>query len=244
MDLRKRTIGAIVYPAFLAAVGTIVVNVLIIFFVPKFAELFKKLRDRGELPFITDWLLWTSENMRTWGLLILAALVAAAWFARRWLRTEDGKRWGDRLPVVGAIFRQLAVARFCRVLGTLLHNGVPILRSLEIASDATANRVLSAAIQDATENISAGQPLAAPLAESGQFPVIVVEMIGVAEQANTLETVLLDIADGLERRTWRRLDLAVRMLEPVLLLVIASVVLVVVIALLLPVLKMSTTLGS
>jgi len=247
-DLRKRTVGAIVYPAFLAVVGTIVVNVLIIFFVPKFAELFEKLRDRGELPFITDWLLWISENMRTWGLLILAALVAAAWFARRWLRTEEGKHWGDRvklrMPVVGAIFRQLAVARFCRVLGTLLHNGVPILRSLEIASDATANRVLSAAIQDATENISAGQPLAAPLAESGQFPVTVVEMIGVAEQANTLETVLVDIADGLERRTWRRLDLAVRMLEPVLLLVIAAVVLLVVVALLLPVLKMSTTLGS
>jgi general secretion pathway protein F/type IV pilus assembly protein PilC len=161
------------------------------------------------------------------------------------MKTEPGKLFWDRaklrIPAAGIIFRQLAVARFCRVLGTLLKNGVPIIRSLEIASDATANRVLAVAIQDATENISAGQPLAQPLGASGQFPVTVVEMIAVAEQANTLETVLLDISDGLERRTWRRLDLVVRMLEPVLLLLIAGMVLVVVIALLLPVLKMSTT---
>jgi general secretion pathway protein F/type IV pilus assembly protein PilC len=244
-DLKKRTIGAIVYPAFLAVVGTIIVNVLIIFFVPKFAELFAKLRERGELPWITDALLWTSAKMRLWGPLVLVALVVGAWLLVRWMQTEAGKLFWDRfklhIPAAGVIFRQLAVARFCRVLGTLLKNGVPIIRSLGIASDATANRVLSVAIQDATENISAGQSLAQPLGASGQFPVTVVEMIAVAEQANTLETVLLDISDGLERRTWRRLDLVVRMLEPVLLLVIASMVLVVVIALLLPVLKMSTT---
>ena len=125
------------------------------------------------------------------------------------------------------------------MLGTLLHNGVPILRSLEISSDATGNRVLAAAIGEATENISAGQSLAGPLAASGHFPPAVVEMIAVAEQANNLENVLLDIADSLERRTWRQLDLAVRLLEPILLAVLAGMVLVLVIALLLPVLKMS-----
>jgi general secretion pathway protein F len=244
-DLKKRTLGAVVYPAFLAVVGTIIVNVLIIFFVPKFAELFARLRERGELPMITDALLWTSETMRVWGLLVLAVLVGGGWLLVQWMKTESGKLFWDRaklrIPAAGIIFRQLAVARFCRVLGTLLKNGVPIIRSLGIASDATANRVLAVAIQDATENISAGQPLAQPLGASGQFPPTVVEMIAVAEQANTLESVLLDIADGLERRTWRRLDLVVRMLEPVLLLLIAGMVLVVVIALLLPVLKMSTT---
>ena len=244
-DLKKRTLGAVVYPAFLAVVGTIVVNILIIFFVPKFAELFARLRERGELPWITDALLWTSEKMRLWGPLVLVAAAVGVWLLVRWMQTEGGKFFWDRLklriPAAGIIFRQLAVARFCRVLGTLLKNGVPIIRSLGIASDATANRVLSVAIQDATENISAGQSLAQPLGQSGQFPVTVVEMIAVAEQANTLETVLLDISDGLERRTWRRLDLVVRMLEPVLLLLIAGMVLVVVVALLLPVLKMSTT---
>ena len=244
-DLKKRTIGAIIYPVFLMVVGTIIVNVLVVFFVPRFAELFSRLRERGELPVVTDMLLWLSQQMRIWGIPLLAMAALAAWLLRRWLRTEKGRLWWDatriRLPMAGTIFLHLAVARFCRVLGTLLHNGVPIIRSLQIASDATANRVLARAVQEASENISAGQTLAGPLGASGKFPVTVVEMIAVAEQSNTLESVLLSIADGLERRTWRRLDLAVRMLEPVLLLIIAGVVLFVVIALLLPVLKMSTT---
>src|SRR5262249_34463977 len=135
----------------------------------------------------------------------------------------------------------LAVARFCRVLGTLLHNGVPILRSLEISSAATGNRVLASAITEAAENISAGQSLAKPLGASGYFPGEVVEMLAVAEESNTLETVLTSIPDSLERRTFRRLDLMVRLLEPLMLLLMAGVVLLVVIALLLPVMKMSTT---
>jgi type II secretory pathway component PulF len=127
------------------------------------------------------------------------------------------------------------------VLGTLLHNGVPILKSLEISSEATGNRMLAVAVQEAAKNISAGETLAAPLAASGHFPSTIVEMIGVAEESNTLESVLINIADGLERRTWRQLDLFVRLLEPLMLLVLAGAVLVVVIALLLPVIKMSTT---
>ena len=135
----------------------------------------------------------------------------------------------------------LAVARFCRVLGTLLQNGVPILRALRISRDATGNRMLGAAIGEAAEDISAGQSLAAPLRASGQFPPLVVEMIAVAEQANNLEGVLLDVADTLERRTWRQLDLAVRLIEPILLLILAVIVLILVIALLLPIMKMGIT---
>jgi general secretion pathway protein F/type IV pilus assembly protein PilC len=244
-DLKKRTMGAVAYPAFLAIVGTIIVIVLIVGFVPKFADLFKNLREKGELPFLTDWLLNLSSFMRTWGVLFLAALAGGGWWLRRWMGSETGRWWLDRirirLPLVGPVFLGLAVARFCRVLGTLLHNGVPILRSLQISRDATGNRVLAAAIGEATENISAGQPLAGPLGASGQFPPIVVEMIAVAEQANNLETVLLTVADSLERTTWRRLDLTVRLIEPLMLLVLAGVILILVIALMLPVLKMSTT---
>jgi type II secretory pathway component PulF len=244
-DLKKRTAGAVAYPAFLAVVGTLVVTVLVVFFVPKFAEMFARLRERGELPVLTEWLLATSDFLRTWGILVLIALVGGGWWLRRWMATDAGRWWFDRvklrLPVGGPVFLGLAVARFCRVLGTLLHNGVPILRSLQISRDSAGNRVLAAAIAEATENISAGQPLAGPLGASGKFPPEVVEMIAVAEQANNLESVLLDIANSLERRTWRRLDLAVRLIEPLLLLVLASVILVLVIALLLPVLKMSST---
>ncbi len=123
----------------------------------------------------------------------------------------------------------------------MLRNGVPILKSLEVSRDAAGNRVLSEAIAAASENISAGQTLAAPLASSGYFPKTVVEMISVAEESNTLDKVLVEIADGLERRTERRLELAVRLIEPILLLNLAGVVLFVVMALLLPVIKMSAT---
>jgi general secretion pathway protein F/type IV pilus assembly protein PilC len=244
-DLKSRTAGALAYPIFLAVVGTLVVSGLIIFFVPKFAVMFQHLRQRGELPVLTDWLLALSEALRTYGLVIAAVGVIGVVALRRQLETESGRRRRDllklRMPLLGKIFRNLAVARFCRVLGTMLRNGVPILKSLEISREATGNRVLSEAIAAASENISSGQSLAAPLAASGQFPVEVVEMIAVAQESNTLDRVLVEVADGLERRTSRQLDLAVRLLEPVLLLILAIIVLCVVIALLLPVMKMSST---
>jgi len=250
-DIKKRTAGQLAYPTVLAIVGTVIVVVLMLFFVPRFETLFDDLRQRGELPVVTDWLLWTSnlawrrDFWLPWGILLVGLLGAGVVFAWRWLDTEVGRLWRDRLklrlPLIGRVFLNMAVARFCRVLGTLLHNGVPIVRSLEISSDAAGNRVLAMAIRKASENISAGEALAGPLASSGYFPPMVVEMIAVAEESNTLETVLVGIADSLERRTWRQLDIAVRMLEPLMLLMLASVVLVLVIALLLPILKMSMT---
>jgi general secretion pathway protein F/type IV pilus assembly protein PilC len=245
-DLKARTIGAIAYPLFLSVIGTIVVAVLIIFFVPMFEPLFDSLRKRGELPLMTTWLLNISSTLASpWILVpILAALFGIAWLRTR-LQTESGKLAADRfklkLPVAGKIFLNMAVSRFCRVLGTLLHNGVPILRSLEISSHAAGNRVLGGAIRRAAENISSGQSLAAPLAASGHFPGDMVEMIAVAEESNTLETVLTGMAEQLERRTWRQLDLFVRFLEPIMLLALAGVVLMVALGLLLPILRMSTT---
>ncbi len=123
----------------------------------------------------------------------------------------------------------------------MLKNGVPILKSLDISREAAGNRVLSQAIADAAENITAGQSLAKPLASSKHFPQTVVEMIAVAEESNSLDRVLIEVADSLETRTVRQLDLFVRLLEPLLLLVLAGVVLCVVIALLMPIIKMSQT---
>jgi len=242
-DLAKRTMGAIAYPVILMTVLFTVVTVLIVFFVPKFEDLFSRLRERGELPIATEWILGLSHVMRKYGIYIAVGSVAGVWLLRNRVRSSRGRLWWDRfklrIPLIGPIILQLAVARFCRVLGTLLRNGVPILRSLDISSSATANKVLGEAIRKATENISAGEALATPLAASGHFPEAVVEMIAVAEQANNLENVLLSIAESMERRTWRRLELAVRLLEPLLLLILASVVMVVVVALMLPILKMS-----
>jgi general secretion pathway protein F/type IV pilus assembly protein PilC len=240
-ELKSRVMGALAYPIFLAVFGVSIVTVLVIFFVPKFEDLFTRLRARGELPVVTDWLLWLSNSIHHYGLFIALAIAGIVWLARQQLMSDQGRWWLDRwrlrLPQAGTIYRNLAVSRFCRVLGTLLAGGVPIVRSLKISSDSTGNRVLSAAINEAAENVTAGESLATPLAASGHFPPNVVEMVAVAEQSNTLETVLTNIADSLEKETWRRLDLFVRLLEPVMLLILASAVLVIVVALMLPMLK-------
>lgn len=243
-ELKGRTQGAIAYPVFLGVIGTSVVSVLLVFFVPKFEGMFTRLRERGELPAMTDWLLAFSNSLQRWWWLIGLALVGGGFALWRQLNSDAGRMWADRIklkiPLAAPIFLNLAVARFCRVLGTMLQNGVPILRSLEISASAAGNRVLADAVGEASQNISAGQSLAQPLAASGHFPPTVVEMIAVAEESATLDTVLIRIADGLERRTWRQLDLLVKLLEPLMLLLLALVVMFLAVALLLPVIKMST----
>jgi general secretion pathway protein F/type IV pilus assembly protein PilC len=149
-----------------------------------------------------------------------------------------------RLPLAGKIYLALALSRFTRILGTMLHNGIPILKALSIAKDSTGNRVLAAAIEQSAENVTAGQKLADPLRRCKHFPVDVVEMIAIAEESNSLEKVLIDISESLERRTARNLELMVKLLEPVMLLVMAAVVLVVVAGLLLPVFKMGSAVGG
>ena len=246
-ELKSRVVGAATYPIILASVGTIAVAVLIVFFVPQFEPLFAKLEARGELPLLTTALLWTSHTAGQYGIFVVALLAGGAVWAIQQAKTESGRRLIDRLklkiPMAGDIYLSLAVSRFCRVLGTLLRNGVPILQSLDISSDSTGNIILAGAIREAGENISAGESLAVPLSQSGLFPRTVVEMIRVAEESNNLENVLIKIADGIERRTERRLDLMVRLLEPLMLLGMAVVILIVVIALLLPVLQMSTAIN-
>lgn len=244
-DLKGRTIGALAYPIILAVIGTLIVTVLVVFFVPMFAEIFQQLRDDGKLPWLTDVLLFVSDTLRGYGLLILLAALGLGILLRARLQTEEGRFWLDtwklRLPLAGEILRSLAVSRFCRVLGTMLKNGVPILKSLDISREATGNRVLSLAIANAAENITAGQSLAKPLGASKQFPQTVVEMIAVAEESNSLDRVLVEVANSLEARTVRQLDLMVRLLEPLMLMVLAGVVLCVVIALLMPIINMSQT---
>jgi len=235
-----------VYPVLLGTAGFIVVSVLIIFFVPKFAVMFDRLRERGELPWATELLLWISDTARGPGLLALPIIGVIGFLLYLRLKTAAGRRTADllriKVPFAGPIFLAFAVARFCRVLGTLLKNGVPILKALEISREASGNRVLSDAIAKASENISSGHSLAGPLASSGHFPKMVVEMIAVAEESNTLDQVLTGLADDLEKRTSRQLDLLVRLLEPIMLIIMAGVVLLVVIALLVPVIKMSQAL--
>lgn len=246
-DLKSRVVGAMVYPLFLLVVGTLIVMFMLVFFVPKFAPIFERMAERGQLPWATTALMGLSSHLQTYGVLWLGVLGAAAFYGARAMQGEAGRLRFDELRLkakgLGPVVRSLAIARFCRILGTLLKNGVPILQSLRIAKDATGNLVLSRAVELAAENISTGKSLAQPLKASGQFPAEVVEMIAVGEEANNLEQVLIDIADNMERQTNRQLELFVRLLEPIMLLLIAGVILFIAIALMLPIFQSSGILG-
>jgi type II secretory pathway component PulF len=245
-DLKSKVVGSLAYPVFLAVVGFIVLVILVVGFVPRFEPIFKKLEEKGELPVLTVGLMAVSNFLITRGWVLVLLVIGGIWGVRRWMKSERGRiitdGWRLRLPGAGKIFLNLAIARFARILGTMLHNGIPILQALRIAKDSTGNKVLTQAIEQSAENITAGDSLAAPLGASKYFPRDVVEMVAVAEESNNLETVLIGIADGLEKRTSRQLELFVRLLEPVMLLVMAFVTLLVVAGLLLPVFKMGSAL--
>jgi general secretion pathway protein F len=244
-DMKAKVIGALAYPCFLAMAGFSVLNILVIFFVPKFEKIFAKLKEKGELPTLTTYLMALSHFLQSWLGIFTAILLFACvvWFYT-WTR-RGGRTWADRvkirLPMFGKIFLSLALSRFCRILGTMLHNGIPLLKALYIAKDSAGNRIIATAIEKSAESVTAGQKLADPLRKSGYFPNDVVEMITIAEESNNLEKVLVDIAESLDKRTARNLELMVKLLEPIMLLVMAVLVLLVVMGLLLPVFKMGST---
>lgn len=245
-ELKGRVVSATVYPAFLLTAMLVVVSGMLVFFVPKFEPIFDRLSEQGNLPWATTALMAMSEFAQSYWLIALGLLGVGGYALLSWLRSDSGREAFDRFrlkaPGLGPVVRSLAISRFCRILGTLLRNGVPILQSLKIAKDATGNIVLSRAIGGAAENISEGKSLAHPLKACGQFPEEVVEMISIGEEANNLEQVLIDVAESMERRTNRLLEMFVRLLEPVLLSVMAAVVLFVVVALLWPILESSSIL--
>ncbi len=242
-ELKGRVIGAMVYPVFLMGFGGIVVAVLMVYFVPKFEPIFGRMAETGDLPWATTALMAMSHFAQSYWFIGIAAIAAAGYFGKQWVESKAGRDKLDRIRIrvigLGRIVRSLSIARFCRVLGTLLHNGVPLLQSLRIAKDATGNIVISEAVSEAADHITSGKSLAKPLMAGGQFPKEIVEMIAVGEEANNLENVLIDIAESLERRTNREVEMVVRLLEPMLLLVMAAIVLFVVIAILLPILNTS-----
>jgi general secretion pathway protein F/type IV pilus assembly protein PilC len=172
--------------------------------------------------------------------VVIVAVIAAVMF----VQSAAGKLMLARLQLrmvgFGPIYTMVAICRFCRIFGTLLANGIPILQALRIAKDSTGNPILSETIEQAAEAVSAGESLAGPLGRSRLFPPAIVDMLAVAEESNTLEKVLVQIADTQEARTARKIDLFVRLLEPLMLLVMGGMVLFIAISLLLPILKMSS----
>ena len=246
--LRMKIIGAMTYPAILAVVGVGVPIFLVVGIVPMFQEFFDRLERSGTgLPLITIILVAASQLLVHYGLFVAGAGVALVIMLRKWTRTATGRAVSDHLklkiPVAGRIFHDTAVARFCRVLGTLLRNGVPLLTALRISSESTGNQLLQQAVLESVETVSSGDSLSRPLAACGLIPPQVMAMIRIAEEANTLDEVLVRIADRIDERIERQLDIMVRMVEPIMLLVIGSMVLFIIVGVLLPVFDLSGSIG-
>jgi general secretion pathway protein F len=242
-ELRSKVIGNLIYPAVLLVLGLGVGGIIFGYFVPMFRPMFEGIQ--SGLPLATRIVFAASDAVSTyWTYTIasLAALAAVLWWASRRADVRDWiERAKLRLPLAGGLIRGFATARFCQLLGTMLSNGVPMLAALAITKDGTGSPLLGRAVEKAAESVKAGQPLAAPLAESGMLEDDIVEMIAVGETANNLDEVLLKIGDGIEARLDRLLNNAVRLIEPLLLLLIAGVVGLVAAGLLLPLSKLSSS---
>lgn len=239
-ELRSRIIGNLIYPAILVVLGLVIGGVIFGVFVPKFRPMLSRLK---ELPALTELVFAASDAVSKHGLLTLALALALAGVAWRVLKLpawrERAERWKLRAPVVGRVVRGLAAARFCQLLGAMLSNGVPMLAALRIAKSGTGNMLMERAVDKASDAVRAGEPLAAPLGQSGLFDDDVVEMITVGEQANNLDAVLVKVGDTLEARLDRQVGVAVRLVEPLLLVLLAAVIGAVAAALLLPMSKLS-----
>ena len=243
-ELRSKVRGAMIYPIVLAVIGTIVVNAILILLVPKF----KDFLSGQPLPLPSKVLFGISDALHSHGSLIVGALAVTVLLIVGYIRSEAGRalwsQWQLKIPLAGKAIRMVAITRFCRVLGTMLANGVPIIEALEISKDATGNRIMAGAIDRAAENVRAGEPLAEPLQRSTLFPAEIVEMIAVGEESNQLEKVLVQIADTVERRTARQVDAAVRLIEPLMLVFMAAAVGFIAVGLLYPILTAAPAIGD
>lgn len=239
-DLRGKVTGALAYPAFLVVVGVTIISVVFTVFVPQFRKVIEEAR--VPLPFITKFVFGAADVVKWSWPLLLALAIAAPFLVTLGLRNAKIRRRLDvvktKLPVIGPLVCTMAAARFCRMLGTMLDNGVPLLAGMSIAKDAAGNVLMEQAITTAAESVRSGQPLSGPLGDSGLFDDDVIEMIAVAESANNLDEVLLGIADTSEQRVDRLITMAVRLVEPVLLVFLAGSVGMIAAALVIPMTKM------
>jgi general secretion pathway protein F len=240
--LKGRVRAALAYPLFMFLIGSVVLFFLVAFVVPNVTRIFDEMHQT--LPLITILLIGVSRFLETFWWLIVAGLIGAFVALKYFLsKTQKGRTLLDRtllaLPVVGQMNRKIAVARFSRTLGTLLESGVPLLASLEIVRNIVGNSLISDAIQKAGNDVREGQSLSAPLARSGLFPAISVEMISVGEQSGNLEPMLYRIAEAYEKEVESSITMLTSLLEPIMILVMGLAVGFIVVSILLPIFEMN-----
>jgi type II secretory pathway component PulF len=224
-DLRGKVMTAMLYPSILLVLALAVLVFLLTFFIPRFQGVFKGFN--ASLPVLTQMIIGLSEGLRSYGLFILAGLALAAFMFRAWFVSEKGRRTWEGLilksPIVGPLVAQFAMARFCRMLGTLLGAGVPLVQALNVARKSIGNQVLVDAVSQAIDRVQQGGQLGASLSDCrGLFPGSVLEMVSVAEESGRLDQELVRIANVTEGDLDRELKTAVSFAEPLLLFLIAA----------------------
>ncbi len=246
VKLQSKITSALIYPIILAIVGLLIVTGLFVGVIPRIRQLFADMPGGEDaLPLITRVVFFLGDTLLSpWIIVILVILGASIIGFIRWIATESGRqRWDTfRLwfPVFGKVNRLVSVARFCRTLATLLVSGVPIITAMGIVRNVVANVVLAKAIDDATANIREGQSIAQPLKASGHFPPIVTHMIAIGEKTGELESMLTSVADAYEAEVEATVEAMTSLLGPVVILAMAGTVFVVAIALLLPMMSLSS----
>jgi type IV pilus assembly protein PilC len=224
--LKRRVKGAMVYPSIVLIVAVGVTLVLLMFVTPTFEKMFKDFG--GAMPAPTQFLIDLSHAMTSYWYLIFGIPVALVIAWRAWVGTERGRRQWDafvlKVPVFGPLVRKIAVARFSRTLGTMLSSGVPILDAMEIVAKSAGNKVIERAILVVRTRIAEGKNIAGPLADTGVFPPMVVQMIGVGEATGAMDTMLEKIGDFYDDEVDVAVGALTSMIEPIMMVFLGGVV--------------------
>ena len=237
VKLKGQVQSAMIYPIAVIVIAGAVVGVILWKVIPTFASLFAGLG--AELPLPTRIVIALSNNLVRFMPFLIVLFVGGSYALRRYYATEKGRRVVDglllKVPMLGSILRKIAVARFCRTLSTLMASGVPILDGLDITARTAGNAIIEDAIQVTRKSIERGETIAAPLKETGVFPGMVVQMIGVGEATGALDTMLAKIADFYEEEVDTAVAGMLTLLEPVMIAFLGVVVGGIVIAMYLPI---------
>jgi len=197
LTVRKRFINSLIYPTFLIVLAIVMVGVFLTFVIPKFAELYADLNT--PLPITTRLLIVVSQTIHSHLVLIVPLIVGAIIALRFWIGSTGGRRWVDEIklsaPVVGKLWTMFSMAQLSRTLATLLQGGIPLVGALEVARDASGNRVIGESIREAITQVREGRPLSDSLEVSGHFPDLALEMIRVGEQTGSLPDMLNHVSD-------------------------------------------------
>lgn len=224
-EMRGKVMTALLYPVILLVLALAVLVFLLVFFIPRFQTIFAGFG--GSLPALTQVIVSTSEILRSYGLIFLVGLVVGGYMIRTWVVSEQGRRvWEGfilRAPVVGPLVSQFAMSRFCRMLGTLLGAGVPLINALNVARRSIGNQILVDAVSNSIERVKEGKQLGPSLGDCRTlFAGSVLEMISVAEESGKLDQELVRIANVTEGDLDRQLKAAVALAEPLMLFFIAG----------------------